>query len=120
MKNSTKYVYSWGNNEKRVNMKNRVCEVLAYGKKNSCQIRFTDTGQCEIVSRYSLKRKDPVVADLYQLTSKYACAGVEVDENHVIVKTAPIYKWMRGKKARYCIDYLKERGLYRSMVPVKK
>lgn len=48
------FVYTWGNNPKRATMKDRRCRVLARGRKNSCLIEFLDTGQREIVSRYSV------------------------------------------------------------------
>ena len=51
------YIYCWGNNEKRRQMKGRVCRVLGRGKKNSCYIEFIDNGQKEIVSRNSLRKK---------------------------------------------------------------
>lgn len=47
--------YCWGNNEKRRTMKGRECKILAYLKKNSMIIEFTDNGQKECVSRYSVK-----------------------------------------------------------------
>lgn len=50
------YIFCWGNNEKRKNMKGRVCRVLKRGKKNSCSIEFTDNGQKEIVSRNALRK----------------------------------------------------------------
>ena len=50
------YYFAWGNNEKRVTMKDRVCRVLSRGKKNSIMIEFLDTGQREIVSRNSIRK----------------------------------------------------------------
>jgi len=50
------FVYSWGNNPKRKTMKNRSCQILAKGKKNSALIEFKN-GQREIVSRRSLRRR---------------------------------------------------------------
>lgn len=51
------YRYCWGNNPKRATMKGRSCVVLAEGRKNSCLIEFTDTGQREIVSINALRLK---------------------------------------------------------------
>ena len=48
---------------------------------------------------------------LYQLTTTYACGGIIVEGNR-IVKTCPIYKWMRGKTLRYVIDYLKRKKTF--------
>lgn len=50
------YRFCWGNNEKRIMMKNRKCVVLARGRMNSCMIEFTDNKQREIVSRNSLRK----------------------------------------------------------------
>jgi hypothetical protein len=50
-----KYIYSWGNNEKRKFMKNRRCAMLARGTMNSCMIEF-ENGQREIVSRNSIRK----------------------------------------------------------------
>ena len=34
--------------------------------------------------------------ELYQITLSYACAGITI-KNEVVVKTAPIFGWMKGK-----------------------
>lgn len=49
------YIYSWGNNEKRKTMKNRICRVIYRGKMNSALIEF-ENGQKEIISRNALRR----------------------------------------------------------------
>jgi hypothetical protein len=49
------YYYAWGNNEKRKTMNGRECQVLAYGKKSSVLIEFTDNGQREITDRRALR-----------------------------------------------------------------
>lgn len=49
------YVFSWGNNSKRITMKGRVCRLLARGSMNSCLIEF-ENGQKEIVSRNALRK----------------------------------------------------------------
>ena len=49
------YRYSWGNNPKRATLKNRLCRIIAAGKKNSVMIEFAD-GQREIVSRRALRK----------------------------------------------------------------
>ncbi len=54
----SKYVYAWGNNPKRISMKNRLCKIIARGKMNSVMIEFMDNGQTELVSRRSLKRRE--------------------------------------------------------------
>jgi len=50
-----RYVYMWGNNEKRKLMKGRLCRVVVRGKMNSALIEF-ENGQCEVVSRNSVMR----------------------------------------------------------------
>ena len=50
------YRYAWGNNDKRESLKNRTCRVLSRGPENSVEIEFLDTGEREIISRYSLRR----------------------------------------------------------------
>jgi hypothetical protein len=50
------YKYTWGNNQKRITMKYRICKVLKYGKKNSILIEFIDNNQKEIVSRNSVRK----------------------------------------------------------------
>ena len=50
------YKYSWGNNEKRQTMKNRICRVLFRGKMNSCLIEFIDNQQREVTSRNALRK----------------------------------------------------------------
>lgn len=34
---------------------------------------------------------------MYQVDTGYACGGVVV-ENGIVTETAPIFKWMKGKK----------------------
>ena len=50
------YYYNWGNNEKRVLLKGRDCEVIVRGKMNSALVEF-ENGQKEVISRNALKRK---------------------------------------------------------------
>ena len=50
------YIYRWGNNPKRAEMKGRVCTVLIRGGMNSALVEFLGTGQREIVSRNALRR----------------------------------------------------------------
>jgi hypothetical protein len=37
------------------------------------------------------------MSELYQITLSYACAGIVVQDN-IVIKTAPIFNWMIGKK----------------------
>ncbi len=50
-----KYVYAWGNNTKRAEMKGRRCEILHMLSRSSVHIRF-DNGQEVITSRRALRR----------------------------------------------------------------
>ena len=52
----SEYVYRWGNTPKRAAMKGRRLVVLARGAMNSALVRFTDTGQREVISRNALRR----------------------------------------------------------------
>jgi len=49
------YIYSWGNNQKRVNLKGKKCRILARGAKNSALVEF-DNKQREIISRHALRK----------------------------------------------------------------
>lgn len=49
------YVYSWGNNEKRVHLKGRPCRIVSRGAMRSVMIEFAD-GQREIVSIRALRK----------------------------------------------------------------
>ena len=53
---STKYKYNWGNNPKRVTLKNRICIVICRGKMNSALVEFLDNKQREIISRNALRK----------------------------------------------------------------
>ncbi len=52
------YVYYWGNNSKRAEMKGRRCRIVKRLKMNSALIQFLDDGQQEVVSRNSLRKCD--------------------------------------------------------------
>lgn len=49
------YIFSWGNNSKRLLLKGKRCRVLARGKLNSARVEF-ENGQVEIISRNALRR----------------------------------------------------------------
>ena len=51
------YLYVWGNNEKRADMKGRRCRVIKRWNKNSALIEFVN-GQRENVSRNALRKGD--------------------------------------------------------------
>jgi len=53
----TLYRFCWGNNSKRQTLKGRICRVLhRFRRMNSCVIEFTDNGQLECVSRFSVRK----------------------------------------------------------------
>ena len=56
---TTKYIYSWGNNEKRATMKGRICRLLKTLPMNSVIVEFEDNGQREITSRRALRKVTP-------------------------------------------------------------
>ena len=49
------YIYTWGNNPKRLTLKGRKCRVIARGSLNSVGVEF-ENGQREVISRYALRR----------------------------------------------------------------
>lgn len=51
----TRYIYVWGNNEKRATLKGRVCCMLARLAMNSALVEF-ENGQREVISRNALRR----------------------------------------------------------------
>ena len=57
------YRFSWGNNEKRATLKGRKCRIIATGRMRSTLVQFVDNGQCEIVSRWALRRCEPAGRD---------------------------------------------------------
>jgi hypothetical protein len=50
----TKYIYSWGNNPKRAELKGHECFVLKRLSMNSALVVFTN-GQREVISRNALR-----------------------------------------------------------------
>jgi len=62
-----KYIYSWGNNEKRATLKGRTCIVLARGTMNSCMVQFLDNGQMECISRNALRKKTMKIDEALKL-----------------------------------------------------
>jgi hypothetical protein len=50
------YVYRWKNLLSRERLRGRVCKVLARGARNSCMVRFVDTGEVQTISRNALRK----------------------------------------------------------------
>lgn len=57
--NEQAYVYVWGNNPRRAELKGRECIVLASGTMNSILVRFLDTGEQVLTSRNGIRRRSP-------------------------------------------------------------
>lgn len=54
------YVYVWGNNARRAELKGRLCEIEVEGRTmNTVLIRFLDTGERVTTSRYALRPEPP-------------------------------------------------------------
>lgn len=52
----TVYVYAWGNNPRRAELKGRRCVVEATGTMGTALVRFLDTGERVTTSRRALRR----------------------------------------------------------------
>ena len=50
------YVFAWGNNPRRKELKGRPCVVEAVGQMNSVLVRFVDTGERVLTSQNALRR----------------------------------------------------------------
>lgn len=55
--NAQVYIYRWGNNAKRAELKGHECIVLARGTMNSVLIRFLDSGEQVVTSRNAIRRR---------------------------------------------------------------
>jgi hypothetical protein len=53
------YVYAWGNNARRAQLKGRRCVVEARGCMGTVLVRFLDTGERVTTSRRALKVAPP-------------------------------------------------------------
>lgn len=52
----TIYVYAWGNNSRRADLKGRECVIEATGALGTALVRFMDTGERVTTSRRALRR----------------------------------------------------------------
>lgn len=50
------YVYAWGNNSRRAELKGRQCRVLARGGMNTVLVEFLDNGERVTTSRRAIRR----------------------------------------------------------------
>jgi hypothetical protein len=53
------YVFAWGNNPRRAELKGRLCVVEARGAMSTVLVRFLDTGERVTTSRRALRHKAP-------------------------------------------------------------
>lgn len=51
----TEYIYTWTNNDKRKELKGRLCKIIARLSMNSAYVEF-ENGQREVISRNALRR----------------------------------------------------------------
>jgi hypothetical protein len=56
--NETLYVYLWGNNPRRAQLRGRQCRILARGRMNTVLIELVDTGERVTTSSRALRRID--------------------------------------------------------------
>ena len=50
------YVYAWGNNARRAELRGRECVLEATGNLGTALVRFLDTGERVTTSRRALRR----------------------------------------------------------------
>ena len=55
------YVYAWGNNPRRAELKGRRCVVEARGRMGTVLVRFLDTGERVTTSYRALRMEEPEV-----------------------------------------------------------
>jgi hypothetical protein len=53
---------------------------------------------------------DPRGLTLWQITSKYFCAGLETDAAGVVVKAAPVLRWCVGRTRAALRPYFARKG----------
>lgn len=46
---------------------------------------------------------------LYRITLKEACFSIIVNSNKIVIKTAPIGNWMKGKNINFIINWVKSK-----------
>lgn len=44
---------------------------------------------------------------LYQIDTGYACAGIETNDDGIVIFAAPIFKWMIGKNIDNVLEWKK-------------
>jgi len=52
---------------------------------------------------------------LFRIVTTYACAAVYINENDIIIDSAPIFKWAKGETIKGFISILKkQKNVYRA------
>jgi len=49
---------------------------------------------------------------LFRIVTTYACAAVYINENDIIIDSAPIFKWAKGETIKGFISILKKQKMY--------
>lgn len=52
----------------------------------------------------------PMKETLIWLNTTYGCGGIIINDNNVVIKSCPLYRWMTGKKFKYVIEILDKKG----------
>lgn len=53
------YIYAWGNNERRAELKGRRCVIEARGRMNTVLVRFLDNDERVTTSSRALREDEP-------------------------------------------------------------
>ena len=48
--------------------------------------------------------------DLIWLSTTYACGGLILNKDNIIIDSAPIFVWMRGKRLTFVLKYLRRKN----------
>lgn len=54
MTSSKEFIYAWGNNQRRAELKGRSCRIIARGRMNSVLVEF-ENGERVVTSRRALR-----------------------------------------------------------------
>jgi hypothetical protein len=52
------YLFVWGNDPRRAELKGRECVVICRGTMNGALVEFLDNGERVVISRSALRRRD--------------------------------------------------------------
>lgn len=130
--NNTIYVFAWGNNPKRAELKGRPCKILAQGALNSCEVEFVDTGQREIVSRRALRAikcqwcRQPLIE--FDFNREYCVRLCDDHECRLYAQPQGFRErsyeegeaYMQRRKARIFMSTSRVDGRYKDMSPERR